>query len=88
VSTITEEKRQVGDAHPKLSEQEIKDLVNKVESGEIEEKTPVMEQYEDETGKYAIWRGKVTEGFKKWLKFGKVSPNLSTNKNIPSRVMI
>lgn len=29
-------------------------------------KTPEMKKYEDETGKYAIWRGVVTEGFKKW----------------------
>jgi CheY-like chemotaxis protein len=30
------------------------------------EKTPEMEEYEAETGKYAIWRGVITEGFKKW----------------------
>ncbi len=27
-----------------------------------------MEQYEKETGKSAIWRGKITEGFKRWKK--------------------
>ena len=27
-----------------------------------------MEQYEKETGKYAIWQGKITEGFKLWKK--------------------
>ena len=29
-------------------------------------KTEKMEQYEKETGKYAIWRGVITEGFRKW----------------------
>ena len=29
-------------------------------------KTKEMEQYEKETGKYALWKGKVTEGFKNW----------------------
>lgn len=29
-------------------------------------KTPEMKKYENETGKYAIWRGVVTEGFKRW----------------------
>jgi CheY-like chemotaxis protein len=72
VRTITEEKSQIENTHPKLSDDEIEDLVEKVESGDIEDKTPVMKQYEDETGKYAIWRGKVTEGFKKWLKGEKV----------------
>jgi len=31
-----------------------------------------MKKYESETGKYAIWRGAVTEGFKKWLKGEKI----------------
>ncbi len=31
-----------------------------------------MKKYEDETGKYAIWRGIVTEGFKKYLKGEKI----------------
>jgi len=30
------------------------------------EKTPDMEEYEAETGKYAVWRGVITEGYKKW----------------------
>ena len=29
-------------------------------------KTKEMLQYEEETGKYAIWRGKVTDGFLRW----------------------
>jgi CheY-like chemotaxis protein len=35
-------------------------------------KTKEMEQYEKETGKYAIWRGKVTDSFKKWKKGEKI----------------
>ena len=31
-----------------------------------------MERYEKETGKYAIWRGLVTEGFKKWQRGEKI----------------
>ncbi len=31
-------------------------------------KTKEMEQYEKETGKKAIWRGSITESFKKWQK--------------------
>lgn len=30
------------------------------------EKTDEMIEYEQETGKYAVWRGVITEGFKKW----------------------
>ncbi|TFF96965.1 MAG: response regulator [Promethearchaeota archaeon] len=67
----TEENSQIEDHDPKLTDQQIQDLVDKVESGEVEE-TPEMDQYEEETGKYAVWRGKVTEGFKKWLKGEKV----------------
>ncbi len=36
------------------------------------DKTPEMEQYEEETGKYAFWRGSITEGFKKWKSGEKV----------------
>ncbi len=39
---------------------------------EDQEKTEEMIRYEKETGKYAIWRGIVTEGFKKWKKGEKV----------------
>jgi len=37
-----------------------------------EEKTDEMKRYEKETGKYAVWRGVVTEGFKKWQKGEKI----------------
>ncbi len=35
-------------------------------------KTAEMKRYEDETGKFAIWRGNITEGFKKWQAGGKI----------------
>ena len=35
-------------------------------------KTKEMEQYENETGKFAIWRGRITEGFRKWQKGEKI----------------
>ncbi len=31
-----------------------------------------MRKYEKENDKYAIWRGAITEGFKKWLKGEKI----------------
>ena len=36
------------------------------DSDKKEEKTKEMLQYEEETGRRAIWRGSLTEGFKKW----------------------
>ncbi len=36
------------------------------DSGEEIEKTNEMERYEKETGKQAIWRNQITEGFKNW----------------------
>ncbi|MFW9898355.1 MAG: response regulator [Candidatus Thorarchaeota archaeon] len=47
-------------------------MSNKEELNNPIEKTEDMIRYEKETGKYAIWRGVVTEGFKKWLKGEKV----------------
>ena len=32
----------------------------------IIKKTPEMDDYEEETGKLAIWKGKVNKDFKKW----------------------
>ncbi len=40
--------------------------------GERIEKTDEMKSYEKETGKYAVWRGSITEGFLKWKKGEKV----------------
>ena len=31
-----------------------------------------MLEYEEETGKYAVWRGQITEAYKKWLKGEKI----------------
>lgn len=36
------------------------------------EKTEEMKSYERETGRYAIWRGVITEGFKRWQKGEKI----------------
>ncbi|MBD3256432.1 MAG: response regulator [Candidatus Lokiarchaeota archaeon] len=36
------------------------------------QKTDEMRQYEKETGKYSVWRGVITEGFKKWQRGEKV----------------
>jgi len=36
------------------------------------EKTEEMKKYEKETGRYAIWRGVITEGFRRWQKGEKV----------------
>jgi len=32
------------------------------------EKTPLMEQFEEETGKLSIWKGELSKNFKKWKK--------------------
>ncbi|MGV9171793.1 MAG: response regulator [Promethearchaeia archaeon] len=37
-----------------------------------EDKTEEMKRYEEETGKFAIWRGKITEGFRKWIRGEKI----------------
>lgn len=42
------------------------------EEGPEVEKTEEMKRYEEETGKYAVWRGSVTEAFKKWAKGEKI----------------
>ncbi|MFX0072771.1 MAG: response regulator [Candidatus Hermodarchaeota archaeon] len=42
------------------------------ENGKDAEKTPEMEQYEAETGRYAVWRGVITEGFRKWQQGEKI----------------
>jgi K+-sensing histidine kinase KdpD len=52
---------------PRMTEEEIKKL-----DLNDEKIKRLMKKYERETGKYAIWRGAVTEGFKKWLKGEKI----------------
>ena len=41
-----------------------------------------MHQYEQETGKKAIWRGIITEGFKKWQKGERVYPKEKERINV------
>lgn len=55
-----------------MKDKDLEELINKIENGELEEPLPIMKKYEEETGKYAIWRGIVTEGFKKWVKGEKI----------------
>ncbi|NVM44131.1 MAG: response regulator [Candidatus Lokiarchaeota archaeon] len=50
-----------------MSEEEIRNL-----SLSDEKIKRYMRIYQEETDKYAIWRGAVTEGFKKWLKGEKI----------------
>lgn len=52
---------------PLLPDEEIENL--DLKSDKIKR---LMEQYEEETGKNAIWRDQVTEAFKKWLKGEKI----------------
>jgi len=52
---------------PNMTEKEIKNINLKDEK--IKQ---YMRQYEEENDKYAIWRGAITEGFKKWLKGEKI----------------
>ena len=52
---------------PHLSDEEIEKL--DLESKKAKE---YMEKYQEQTDKYAIWRGTITEGFKKWLKGDKI----------------
>ncbi|MCK4779608.1 MAG: hypothetical protein KAT57_05445, partial [Candidatus Lokiarchaeota archaeon] len=40
-----------------------------IESKEVKQ---LMIDYQEETDKYSIWRGSITEGFKKWLKGEKI----------------
>ncbi len=51
------------DSSPHLSDEEIENL--DLNDEKIKE---YMEQYQEETNKYPVWRGSITEGFKKWLK--------------------
>lgn len=45
----------------------LKERKNKNSNEEREEQlTPLMKEYEEETEKYAIWGGEVTESYKKW----------------------
>lgn len=50
-----------------MTDKEIANL--NLESKEVKD---LMKEYEEGTDKYAIWRGTITEGFKKWLKGEKI----------------
>ena len=50
----------------------IEEYIEKLEQRPFVEKTLEMRQYEEETGKYAIWRGVITEGFKRWMRGEKI----------------
>ena len=45
------------------------------------ENTKEMKKYEKETGKKAIWRGKVTESFRKWQKGDNLFAETRQGKN-------
>jgi len=60
-------KKEKNEESPRLSEEEIRNLT--LSDEKIKR---YMRIYQEETDKYAIWRGAVTEGFKKWLKGEKV----------------
>jgi CheY-like chemotaxis protein len=51
------------DSSPHFSDEEIENL--DLQDDQIK---AYMEQYQEETNKYPVWRGSITEGFKKWLK--------------------
>jgi CheY-like chemotaxis protein len=55
------------DRQPLLPDEEIENL--DLDSEKVKK---LMEQYEEETGKNAIWREQVTEAFKKWLRGEKI----------------
>lgn len=64
---ISEDKKSNNNSNPHLSEEEIDEL-----DLESPKTLKLMEQYEEETKKYPIWRGSITEGFKNWLKGEKI----------------
>jgi len=55
------------DSEPKLTEADIENL--DLDSEKVKE---LMKQYEEDTTKYAIWRGAVTSGFINWLRGEKI----------------
>jgi len=55
------------DSEPKMTEADIKNL--NLNSEKVKE---LMKQYEEDTTKYAIWRGSVTTGFINWLRGEKI----------------
>lgn len=60
----------IEDLEPRV--EDVEEYIQRLEEGNISEKTEEMEEYEKETGRYAVWRGQITESFKKWLKGEKI----------------
>ena len=56
-----------GSDRKSMTDEEIANI--DLESKEVKQ---LMEEYQEGTDKYAIWRGSITEGFKKWLKGEKI----------------
>lgn len=51
-----------------FNKEEVQKIVDQYRNGNITQRIKhLMERYESETGKYAVWREKITEGFKKYL---------------------
>ena len=67
VLKIPEEKKNNNHSNSRLTDEEIEEL--DLDNKKIQK---LMEQYEEETKKYPIWRGAITEGFKNWLKGEKI----------------
>jgi len=61
------EKNDKGSDRGNFTDEEIENLT--IDSEKIQE---LRDLYEEETDKYAVWRGAITEGFKKWLKGEKI----------------
>ncbi|MGV9171794.1 MAG: response regulator [Promethearchaeia archaeon] len=68
--TINEHKQNSAKKKDKSSKKD--NYLGKENEETAPKKTPKMKQYEKETGKYAIWRGVVTESYKRWVKGEKV----------------
>ncbi|MFO7797839.1 MAG: response regulator [Promethearchaeati archaeon] len=56
----------------KRIDETVEEYIERLESSPKGDKTYEMIIYEHETGKYAIWRGVITEGFKRWLRGEKI----------------
>jgi CheY-like chemotaxis protein len=51
-----------------FNKEDVKKIVEQYRDGDVTPRIKqLMEKYESETGKYAVWRDKITEGFKKYL---------------------
>ncbi|MEJ2248633.1 MAG: response regulator [Candidatus Lokiarchaeota archaeon] len=51
---------------------DIEERIKMYKEGKFDGKTDEMIQYEKETGRYAVWRGVITESFKNWLRGEKI----------------